>query len=323
MPLRSFLFTVALAAGVLVAFNVFLGWRLDSVPKLRMRQMDAAPRIDYLFVGHSLMEVGLDPNVFVQALPPAQPPVCAYNIALGSTSPVEHFLLAREAYRKHAEIPHLTYGFYGLQLTENPGHGWDDLVGNRALGYETDPALAADLYAPGSAWEKWRFRCIGAVPMLRDHSQLWKYVELLRRALGQAGLPRERMNQFGRIADFARMAAPDPVKAERDCTAAMEQNAPLVPAIRALLALARERHSQVVVVEMPLATRYRLIYYETPVWRKYRDYLREKLAADGATYLVASDWVADESDFSDGLHLTPDGAKIFSARLARELAPRK
>ena len=77
------------------------------------------------------------------------------------------------------------------------------------MAYSMEPSVSASLYAPGSAWEEWRFRLIGAVPALREHSQLWKYVELLRRDLQQIGMPKAKTNEFGRVADFQTVAETD------------------------------------------------------------------------------------------------------------------
>jgi hypothetical protein len=306
--------------GVICLFNVFLGLKSDSVPKLIMRQMRATPRIDILFLGNSLMESGFDSNSFASAWPASTSVPYTFNAGLGSSSPVEHFLLAHQAYLHHQSIPYVVYGFYDLQLTKPQGFGWGDLVGNRSMGYSTEPSTAASLYAPGSMLEKWRFYLIGAVPMLREHSKLWQYIEILRRSIQELGMPHLKTNQFGRVADFKAIAMPEQVKFARDCEVAVKDSIPFVSAVQELLRLAHEKNTELIVVEMPMDSAHRNSYYSTVAWQKYQTYLKQRLEGKGITYVIASDWVSNDGDFSDGLHLNKMGANIYSAKMAQFMA---
>ena len=320
MTNKRFFMCLALALGVVCIFNAFLAVKVDSVPKFIMRQMRATPRIDILFLGDSLMQSGLDVKSFASAWPARNAAPAAFNAGLGSSSPVEHDLLADEAYLHHRAISSLVYGFHDLQLSVPQGFAWGDLVGNRSMGYSTEPAKAASLYAPGSILENWRFHLIGAVPMLREHSQLWKYVEVFRRFLHDVGMVKTRTNQFGRVADFEVVALRDPSKFEQECERIVQNSSPLVPAVRELLRLAQAHDTHVIFVEMPVTSAHRKLGYSTAAWQQYRRYLQQQLQVAGATYAVASDWTSDDADFSDGLHLNKAGADAFSKKMAQFLA---
>ena len=48
--------------------------------------------------------------------------------------------------------------------------------------------------------------------------------------------------------------------------------------------------------------------------------LRTIAEQNHAEYICASDWIADDKDFEDAVHLNEHGAKQFSARLAEALS---
>jgi hypothetical protein len=319
MTNRRFFICIALALGVIVVFNIFLALKVDSFPKLIMRKMRAAPRIDILFFGNSLMQAGFDPVAFASAWPSSTTAPSTFNAGMGWSSPVEHYVLAHQTLLQHPEVHYLVYGFYDFQLIAQEGFGWNDLEGNRAMAYSMEPDTSAALYAPGSAWEKWRFRAIGAIPALRDHSQLWKLVEFFRRDLQQIGMPENKTNEFGRVADFQSFGSPDLATFEQTGETAVTRSTPFVPAIEQLLETAREKKIRVVIVEMPMTPYHRNRYYATPTWQKYRAYVKEKIEAAGATYIEADDWAPDDADFNDALHLNAAGAGLFSRKMADAL----
>jgi hypothetical protein len=320
MTIKRLFLCLAAALGVVGVFNAFLAVRIHPVQQQIMKRMRATPKIDILFLGNSLMQSGLSTESFASAWPDSNATPIAFNAGLGGTYPVEHYLLAHQAYLHHEPIPCLVYGYFNCELTQPPPFAWADLIGNRAMGYSTEPAMAASLYAPESMLECWRFQLIGAVPMLREHSQLWKYVEIFRRFLQEAGMPKAKMNQFGRVTDFRAVALPDLLKFKQDCEKSVQNSSPLIPPVQALLRLAHNQNTRVFVVEMPVSSAHRDSYYSTPAWQHYREYLVQRLQAEGATYVVASDWVPDDADFSDLLHLNQTGSDLFSKKIAHVIA---
>jgi hypothetical protein len=261
------------------------------------------------------MDSGIDLHEVAKAWPAGSTPPPMFNCGLGASEPVEHYLLARQAFAHHDDIRMIVYGYYDLQLSQAQPGGWDDLVGNRAMSYSVDPATAAALYAPGEAWQKWRFELIGAIPLLANHAQLWKLVEIFRRGLEDFGLPAERTNEFGRAEDFEEMAAPHLEYFKNVCRAGTAKPEPLVPAVRALIDLARAKKARLILVEMPMTSEHRTRYYDIPEYEAYRMHIQEALAKERVPYVGASDF-AEDSGFDDGLHLNEKGAAVFSAKMA-------
>jgi hypothetical protein len=310
MSTKRFVISLTLALAVLLAFNLFLQVKVDSVPGMIMRQMRAMPKIDVLLVGNSLVQVGFDSKALVAAWPSSRPVPAIINTGLSSTTPVEHFLMAREAYLHHTHIRCLVYGFYDLILTEPPTYIWPKMVGNRSMDFLPKNAdLTASFYAPGSDWEKWRFRMTGAIPMVRERSQLWKFVKRFRTQLDGMGMP--PVPDF----TFPLPASTDPLFQE--CESHVHRSAPLIPPIQMMFDLARHDGTQVFIVEMPMNSEKRARIGTSPAWRDYRAYLQRTCETGGAVYVNASDWIPDDKDFADNLHLGPSGAATFSTKMAQ------
>jgi hypothetical protein len=319
MKTRALYISIAVGLGVVTAFNVFVAIGMDSVAALTLRQLRAQKHIDILCLGNSLMAAGLNVKTFEAAWPGTPPPPVVANAALGSSETVEHYLLAHETFLHHEEIRTVVYGFFDFQLTDPPPFGWQDLIWNRAMVYTTDPDTAAALFAPGSASVKWRLRLTAWMPMLRERTHIWRYVELFRRSLGSLGLPPAENDQFGRVADFQEFMHDQEAHFQKTCAEKLAHSPDIVRPIEALIRLAHSHGARVVIVEMPLPSAHRKYCYSTPAWQEYRKYLQQKLAAEEVTYIDADDWESD-SRFNDGLHLNGIGAKEFSTRLAQTLA---
>ena len=97
----------------------------------------------------------------------------------------------------------VVYGFLDTHLTDPVDGGWDSLVGNRALAYYVDPEAARRLYAANSPAQALILQIVGQVRALSRRYAIWAKVELLRRKLGEMGMPAKETNRFGRTEDFA------------------------------------------------------------------------------------------------------------------------
>jgi len=277
------------------------------------------PQADCIFLGNSLVEAGCDVAAFQSGWPATNVAPTAINLALGATSPVEHFLILHRALEQPLRLKYLIYGFFDDQLNDTPRGQWSDLVGNRAFSYYF-PDQAAAFYTPGSSLRKWELRVIGHVPMLADRSSLWGKVELLRRRLEDIGLPKRPTNRFGRVADFAALEPKDIASFDERCRAVAEGKAGFSEPVRELIALARQRGAAVILVEMPMPSSHRRRFYSLPAWGQMRAYLQALARQQQALYLSASDWVRDDANFEDATHLNEQGAKLFSQQLAAAVA---
>lgn len=272
---------------------------------------------DVVFLGNSLMEAGGDPIAFGAAAG-AQHPTPPLNLALGATSPVEHCLIWQNALARDLHPRWLIYGYFDDQLNAMPSGDWADLVGNRAISYYF-PAQAAELYAPGSSLKRWELLMTGSVPIVSERSSLWTLVERWRRSLEAIGLPAQKTNRFGRVNDFGPTGPDEIASFNRRCGAITEQQSPFVEPIRQIIKLAQEHHVQVIFVEMPMPSRHRQTFYATPVWQLLRQQVQKQTQESGALYLNASEWVNNDAQFEDAMHLNQEGARVFSTRLADTL----
>jgi hypothetical protein len=91
---------------------------------------------------------------------------------------------------------------------------------------------------------------------------------------------------------------------------------PFCPALRAILERCRREHIRAAVLLMPEGTAFRKLY-APGAWDQIGAFLGELSAEYGAPVIDARAWVGD-GGFFDTHHLLPEGAAVFTARLARE-----
>ena len=101
------------------------------------------------------------------------------------------------------------------------------------------------------------------------------------------------------------------------CEHALSQ--PLSRAVRELLRVASEAGLSIAVVEMPMRQAHRRTFYDNVWWQEYVAHVRMLLAAYLVTFVDASHWILDETQFDEPLHLSERGAEEFSRRLGTEL----
>jgi hypothetical protein len=283
--------------------------RLEHIP----------PQTDCIFLGNSLVEAGCDVESFNTAWPSQRASLHTVNLALGATMPAEHYLILKKALEQPLHLKYLIYGFFDDQLNTSSAGDWSDLVGNRAFAYYF-PRDAAGLYAPDSKLKEWQLELTAAVPMLSERSSLWGKVEQLRRKLEDIGMPEQKVNRFGRVQDFAALEATDVPSFNRRCSTVVQNHIGFSAPMRKIIQLAREHGATVVLLEMPMPSRHRTVFYSSAAWAELRAYLETLAHENQLVYLSASDWVGDDSKFEDVTHLNEQGAKFFSAKLASAIA---
>lgn len=279
--------------------------RLESLPE----------HVDCIFLGNSLVEAGCDAEAFKAAWPDTNHPPVVVNLALGATTPVEHYIVLKEALARAPHPKYLIYGFFDDQLYSPVKGSYSDLVGNRAFSYYF-PEDAAKFYSPGSRFEAWKMKLISHIPMLADRSSVWGKVELLRRRLAEIGMPHQTVNRFGRVADFANLESKDVPSFVQRCQAIVQSHREFSPPVREILRLAHEHGITMILVEMPMPAQHRKLFYSLPAWQELREHLQTLAAREHAFYLPASDWVNDDNKFEDAVHLNEKGAVLFSDALA-------
>jgi hypothetical protein len=287
----------------------------NALPRRVMRQARESQSAAVLALGNSLVRAGFDESAFDSAAGvPANRG--SANLGLGGSSTVEQLLLLRYALAHGMRPQLLIYGFWDFQLSAPNEFQIGDLMGNHAMLYYVEPAYASRFYS--LSWhDDFEFRAMHVFPMFADRGSIWTHVEILRRAIGQQGMPAQSSNQFGRASDFALLESRSPEEFRLGCE--VSKKMPLAPAVSELLHQASNAGLAIVVVEMPMRQTHRELFYDTPWWRDYVAQLRVLLAPYRVMFVDASDW-ANDSLFADSLHLTNRGAAQFSQHLGTSLA---
>ena len=309
MTWARFAWQASIALAIMIAGNVGISvMARNSVARQVLAKGENSARASDLFVGSSTVAAGIDERAFEEIQSGH-----ALNLGLGSTTAVEHLLIYRQQ-ASHVGA-RLYYGFLDRQLTESPTGSWDTLKGNYALSYYVEPDIASGFYGRGSRAWALRHRAVGLVPMLVERHRIWAYVERLRRYAGEIGMPKKVVTRFGRVEDFVGIGGP-PVAFAARCADAVERREPLSPPVAELFRLSRERGNPLYVVEMPIRESHRKLYYSTPEWQRYREWIVELVDDAGGIYVPAAGWIPDDG-FRDTMHLTVNGSAEFSRKLAR------
>src|SRR5438128_5782221 len=134
MAKQAFYLPVAIGLGILGVFNIAVARvARNTIPRQVARRIDETRILTSLALGNSLMQAGFDETAFQEASSEPGRVAKAVNAGLGSSSPVEHLLLARRAFRSHRTMADVFYGFFDFQLTVLPHTAPGDLIGNRAM----------------------------------------------------------------------------------------------------------------------------------------------------------------------------------------------
>ena len=312
---------IAIALIILAAYNILIHF----VAKKTQRQHLLAtvdhlpPSTECLFLGNSLIEAGCNAAAFESAWSQTNDSPLAINLGLGATTPVEHYLILKRAFAQPIHIKYVIYGFFDDQLNAPANGDWADLIGNRALSYYF-PKDAAAFYAPHSRISEWRMEITEHVPMAVERSSLWDKVELFRRRLDQIGMPEQKVNRFGRVGDFNALEAKDVPSFTERCETIVQSQKGFSAPIQAMINLAHEHGAKFFFVEMPMSPRHRETFYSLPVWAEMRAHLQSLANEQHVAYITASDWVLNETNFEDTVHLNEQGARSFSVKLATVLS---
>jgi hypothetical protein len=284
----------------------------NSIPRRYMALAENSRQASVAVFGNSLLVVGFDTAEFDSALHLNEPGRGTVNLAMGSTTPVEHLLFLRYALAQGIRPKLTIYGFLDLQLAQPISLSNKEIIGNHDVLYYLEPEYARQFYhlSPKDSLE---FEVMRRFSMLADRSAVWVKVERLRRQIGAQGMPHEETNRFGRTNDFNLLEADNAATFAEQADAAAR--APLIPVAEEILKQASQSGAKVIFVEMPMPSRHRRLFYNTDSWRKYRGHASSLVEAHGATYIDGSQWVTDDSLFADHIHLNPSGATVFTRKL--------
>jgi len=318
---RRLFIPIAIALFILLVYNILIAIAAKKTQRRHLLTVidHLPPSTDCLFLGNSLIEAGCNAKAFESAWSQTGSSPMAVNLGLGATTPVEHYLILKRALSQPVHIKYVIYGFFDDQLNAAPTGAWEDLIGNRAFSYYF-PRQAAAFYTPGSRLEEWRLELTEHVPMLAERSSLWDRVELFRRRLDEIGLPKQKVNRFGRVGDFNALEAKDVPSFVHRCATIVNGKKGFSPPIQAMIDLAHQHGAKFLFVEMPMSPKHRATFYSLPVWTEMRSHLQALAREQNLTYITASDWVKNGENFEDTVHLNEQGARLFSTRLGMTLS---
>jgi hypothetical protein len=316
-PLSLALLTAVI---LLIGLNLAIEARSHRLPVYRrLEAIRTSPDPNLLIVGNSLLEHSFDETAFVQAAPDAH--FRPLNSALSSTSPPEQLLLFDYATSVHPGIRDLVVGVFDFQLTVPDHSRLADLAGNHSVGIDPRYPVSevAEVYGFGKL-ERLEIQAARALPMIAYRSNVWMYVELLRRSMGEIGMPHSVTNSMGRADDFAALEA-DSVKIfDTQAKSFIDHPVNFNTSFESMFGQAQRGGIGIVIVVMPMSPYHRQRFYSRALWHQYLAAVADLARQRGIRVIDASDWMLPEQDFVDHLHMTHEAGSNFSARLGSVLA---
>lgn len=292
--------------------------RLRYVSKLDA--IGAVKEPNLVLTGNSKVDGQIDEALLEKLTAESGDAMRPVNAALSATNAQEQWLLFDYAVKEHAEIHTLVAGFYNAQLTAEPVTHAMELKGNQLVGldkrFTTEQVVEAYKF---DLADKLEFRFLRACPMVAERANVWKYVELMRRAMGAMRMPSEKASSYGRAADFEAVEAESAKNFEPELREFVKDPTHFNRSYESVFAEAHARGMKVVILLLPISEYHRASYYSSPLWREYMEKMKQLAEARGVELIDGSEWVNGEDNFADPLHLSPAGVEIFTKRLTEEL----
>ena len=296
----------------LIAGNVLL-W-LSGRGYYYLRDMDAIQRAqhpDVLFVGNSLLEGRLDSAALNQGAASVGHSYTPLNTALSASVPHAQGLLAQYAIQLHPQLHTIVIGFYDYQLTEENHITPADLIGSNAVALDSRISIhqvaIADHFNPAQMGELLLMR---AFPMVICRQYIWENAERVRRLMSKMGIPPASIHLMGRPQSYY---VTEPQRFQKDPTH-------FSSSYEYVFGKAANARMHVVLVLMPMSPLHRQVYYTRQTWQDYMGKLQSLSQQRGYTFVDASTWMPDATQFEDAIHMTGPAATAFSFRLGGELA---
>jgi hypothetical protein len=316
---KALICALAATVSIVVVANFAVGRAAsNSVPRQMLRSIESAPpHIDVLGVGNSLMAAGFNAQAVEQAFRVGGRHITAMNAGIGATGLIEHVALVDTIYLRHT-VTVAIYGFYNQQMSTDIPSENSELIGNRSMLYYLEPWRTLQ-FARFDWSNRLAFEIYRCCELLMDRSAIWNKVELLRRHMGEVGMPHQETNAFGRRADFNLLESTNEQTFVDRCNEVLLSKNVLSGPVLALLNETRKHSTTLIVTAMPMHPLHVKRFYQLPVWSELSGNIKTSVERQGAVYLDASRWIPSEDDFADHLHLSEEGSRKFSDLLARYL----
>jgi hypothetical protein len=322
MPKRSLLPLGIVGLLLIVILDAFFSVWSHHQPYFRkLRSIESASEANLLLLGNSLLDDRLDEILFVTAASERGKSFRPLNTALGGIPPQEQRLFSEYALYRHPHIRTVVVGIFDFQLTdEDHTRPWN-LTGNGLVAI--DPAVpiseVADAYNFGQL-DLMQVRVLRALPFLPNRFSAWKAVELLRRSMGEIGMPHAQTTDLGRASDFANLEAAAASDFDDKAYKFLQHPNRFNSSYEYIFQHGRSAGLNPVIVIMPMSPSHRAKFYSLESWALYRAALIRLASERGIRVIDASDWLPLGEYFDDNLHMSKTGVTKFSERLGRELA---
>ena len=277
--------------------------RAGLLAELKERGVDP----DVVFLGSSSVAGGLDPLEFERA------DTCgrsAFNAGVPGATPGLLGLWLQDAVLGQVEPDLVVLGFTSRDLA----------VGSSSRAYDAyvrSPAARHGRLATAERWLEDRSYLIRFRSVLRDPLRVWRYArgartkdEIRAAELDAGGFNHERLPTPYHAATAAQKAL------VRDFVLDVDQ----VERIGEMLSELADRGIEAVMASMPVSSEWVTEHGRGAAdYARFEDALRRVAEEHGVRVVDLTD-IEAESFFIDPVHLSPDGARVATARLARELA---
>jgi hypothetical protein len=314
MRIRGWLLLTSIFALGLLACNLLIAWKARSGGEELLRSLPRGKTFECILIGNSTMDAGLNLAEFAKAAGVDQSQ--CLKLAMGGTSAEEECLVLTEFFARDNRTKRVVLGFHDLHLEGNAKHTWSSLSGPFNIIYFCPMNRVQQIYGLSPA-ESLKVALTSWVPALVRRANLWSKVETLRRSLGGIGMTPVQSTSFGRVADFKfyPFLAKDREEAHDLMGRLAADHAPFSRPLSLILEACKTGNATLTVVEMPLLRDRVALCLNDARWQAFRELRRSGLTAAGANYIRGFEWLGDSEFFRDPVHMTPDGAIRFSARL--------
>jgi hypothetical protein len=302
----------------LLAAGSFLGTRMAGARHHQFqRDLVSRPEAHLIAIGNSVIAAGFDPAAFTEACPQVGP---SFNAGLGAAGLSQWYVAWRLAIEGRNDVRHVVIGAFDHLLTSPGNSHWSTWHSNDALAFFAAPEWT-ERFASYNSADQALYQIARLSPLFTERGAMWSKVELLRRQLGEIGMPTKNSSttRFGRASDASLVLdnALDHFRSE--CRVHTSGSLPLAPQILEILKEAQQKGIKTMVVMMPLPVQ-RHNFYKTIEWRNYLDHLKILLKEKRCALIDATLWAADENLFQDSVHLNEAGSALFSQRLGHVMA---
>jgi hypothetical protein len=329
-PLAALRWALATALLALLAADRLLDWRArrSFIPEQRMSEALSRGSGCVLVAGDSRMVAGVNERVMEHALRANGRNWCVASIAIGAL-PIHGVRVAFREYLERGGMPRMLV----LGASEDSllaGTAAPDpsaLIGNEAVSLAwSEPSDVRRLY-PDFPWGNLRAFDQGLRFLVARSSGLGSYASLVwqkvqaeqDRVTGRA----RASNRFGALDDMEALGHRMEATAREQLSQTMQRppSARLHPALLDIEDRARVRRIRFVLAELPMPAAYRSAVTETEAGRRYLEWLRERTAARGGSFidLTRPNGIGPRH-FADFVHLNTSGAERFSIELANAIA---